>query len=268
VLAHLPYVVVYLDDILIFSKSDAEHQQHLREVLQTFHENRFYCKMSKCSFFQSQTKFLGFVVDGQGIKMDPTKVSAILEWPVPQNASELRSFLGLANHYKRFMEGYSTKVAALKELTKLGSTFDLADNKPAMGAFNWLKKTIITAPVLAVPNFDAPFLVVADASGIGVGAVLMQNDICKPGNPRRPLAYHSARLSDAEKNYPVGEQELLAVVSACKKWRCYLEGAKGGVTIVTNHLLNTFLDTKSAEQFSRRQVRWQIELSRISPKWV
>ena len=96
----------------------------------------------------------------------------------------------------------------------------------------------------------------------------MQDDPSLLGGPERPLAFFSARLSDAERNYPVGEQELLAVVSALKKWRCYLEGAKGGVTVVTDHLPNTFLDKKSAEQFSRRQVRWQLELSRISPSWV
>jgi hypothetical protein len=96
----------------------------------------------------------------------------------------------------------------------------------------------------------------------------MQNDPGIEGNPRRPLAFHSARLSSAERNYPVGEQELLAVISALKKWRCYLKGAKSGVTIVIDHLPNTFLSTKSAEQFSRRQARWQLELSRIDLQWV
>ena len=122
-----------------------------------------------------------------------------------------------------------------------------------------------SAPILAVPNFEAPFTVVTDASGFGIGAVLMQEDASAT---KRPIAFHSARLSDAERNYPVGEQELLAVISALRKWRCYLEGAKGGVTIVTDHLPNTFLDTKSAKQLSRRQVRWQLELSRINPNWV
>jgi hypothetical protein len=267
-LAHLPYVVVYLDDILVFSKTEADHHQHLRTVLSILKENRFYAKLSKCSFFQTETKFLGYMVDHEGIKMDPEKISDVTGWPLPKNVAELRSFLGLTNHYKRFLHNYSTKVAALSELTKPQNPFNLADNPPALEAFNWLKTAITTAPVLATPNFEAPFIVVTDASGFGVGATLMQNDSDITGNPRRPLAFHSARLSSAERNYPVGEQELLAVVSALKKWRCYLEGAKGGVTVVTDHLPNTFLNTKSAEQFSRRQVRWQIELSRINPKWV
>lgn len=264
-LGHLPFAVVYLDDILVFSRNKAEHQVHLRTVLSILKENQFYAKLSKCSFFQTSTKFLGYVVDQEGIKMDPDKVSAVLSWPLPKNASELRSFLGLCNHYKRFIGGYSTRIAALSELTKSSCAFDLQENSPALQAFKWLKEAMTSAPILAVPNFEAPFTVVTDASGFGIGAVLMQEDASAT---KRPIAFHSARLSDAERNYPVGEQELLAVISALRKWRCYLEGAKGGVTVVTDHLPNTFLDTKSAEQLSRRQVRWQLELSRINPNWV
>jgi hypothetical protein len=267
-LAHLPCVAVYMDDILVFSKTEKEHHQHLRTVLSILKENHFYAKLSKCSFFQKETKFLGYMVDRDGIKMDPDKVSSILNWPVPKNIAEMRSFLGLANHYKRFIQDYSTKVAELTELTKVTNEYRLIDNPPALKAFNWLKQAITTAPVLATPDFEAPFIVVTDASGFGVGATLMQNDPSIIGSPRRPIAFHSAKLSSAERNYPVGEQELLAVISAIKKWRCYLEGAKGGVTIVTDHLPNTYLNTKSAEQFSRRQARWQLELSRVDPKWV
>lgn len=267
-LGHLPFAVVYLDDILVFSKSREEHISHLRIVLGILREHDFYAKLSKCSFFQDSTKFLGYVVDRDGISMDPDKVSAVREWPQPTSVSELRSFLGLCNHYKRFIEGYSIKIAPLNELTKASVPFNLKINPAARQSFEWLKNTITTAPVLAIPNLEAPYFVVTDASGYGIGAVLLQEDLTKPDKPKRPIAFHSARLSSAEQNYPVGEQELLAVVSALKKWRCYLEGAKGGVTVITDHQPNTFLDTKSAEQFSRRQARWQLELSRISPTWV
>jgi hypothetical protein len=108
------------------------------------------------------------------IKMDPDKISAVLNWPPPKNVAELRSFLGLTNHYKRFLLNYSTKIAALSELTKPQNEFDLAENKPALEAFEWLKTAVTTAPVLATPDFDAPFIVVTDASGYGVGAILMQ----------------------------------------------------------------------------------------------
>ena len=266
IFAHLPFVVVYLDDILIFSKSKEEHQAHLRTVLSILKENQFYAKLSKCSFYQPSTKFLGYVVDTEGIKMDPDKVRAVKDWPLPKNATELRSFLGLCNHYKRFLKGYATKTAPLSELTHDGCPFNLKENKAALESFEWLQQVITTAPVLAVPDFEARFYVVTDASGFGIGGVLMQDDASIPA--RRPLAFHSARLSDAERNYPVGEQELLAVISAFRKWRCYLEGAKGGVTVITDHLPNTFLNSKSPEQLSRRQVRWQLELSRIDPDWV
>ena len=139
-LGHLPFAVVYLGDILVFSRNKAEHQVHLRTVLSILKENQFYAKLSKCSFFQTGTKFLGYVVDQEGIKMDPDKVSAVLSWPLPKNASELRSFLGLCNHYKRFIGGYPTRVAALSELTENSRAFDLQENSPALQAFEWLKK--------------------------------------------------------------------------------------------------------------------------------
>ena len=266
-LGHLPFAAVYLDDILIFSRSEEEHIAHIRAVLSILKENTFYAKLSKCSFFQTSTKFLGFVVTKEGIRMDPDKVSAVLSWPLTKSKTEVRSFLGLGNHYKRFIKDYSTRVAPLSDLAKADSSFDLDQNPDAVKVFEWLKVTITQAPVLAAPNFEAPFFVETDASGFGIGGVLLQEDLTDPQKPLRPLAYHSAKLSDAERNYPVGEQELLAVISALRKWRCYLEGAKGGVTIITDHLPNTFLDTKSAEQLSRRQARWQLELSRINPKW-
>ena len=200
--------------------------------------------------------------------MDPEKVSAVRDWPQPKSASKLRSLLGLCNHYKRFIEGYSVKIAPLNELKSADVPFNLSENQAALQSLEWLKKQFTSAPVLATPNFDAPFVVITVASGYGVGAVLLQEDLSRPDKPRRPIAFHSAKLTDHERNYPVGEQELLAVVSALKKWRCYLEGAKGGVKVITDRLPNTFLDTKSPEQFSRRQARWQLELSRISPKWI
>ena len=248
-------------------KNEEEHEEHLREVLSILKESEFYAKLSKCSFYRRSTKFLGFVVTADGVSMDPDKVAAIENWPLPEDASQLRSFLGLCNHCKRFIAGYSTKISALTELTKANAEFNLEEKHEGLQAFAWLKTAITSAPILAAPDFNAPFFLVSDASGFGIGAVPQQKDPERSG-VKRPLAYHSARLSDAEKNYPVGEQELFAVISALKKWRCYLEGSKRGVTIITDHLPNTFLDTKSTEQFSRRQARWQIELSRFDLKWV
>ena len=161
---------------------------------------------------------------------------------------------------------YSTKVAALHQLTKSNAYFNLAENKLALAAFQCLKQAITTAPVLAVSDFET--LHCCDGFFWVWGrAVLMQDDHSLLGGPKRPLAFFSARLSDAECAYHVRKQELLAVVSALKKWRCYLERAKKRVTVVTDNLPNTFLDTKSAEQFSWRREKGQLESSRISPHW-
>ena len=138
--AHLPFVVVYLDDILVFSRNEEEHAAHLRIMLSILREGKFYAKLSKCSFFQASTRFLGYVVDQEGIQMDPDKVSAIRDWPLPTNVSELRSFLGLCNHYKRFIEGYSIKIAPLNELTKASVPHDLSSTTAALQAFDWLKE--------------------------------------------------------------------------------------------------------------------------------
>lgn len=207
-LGHLPFCVIYLHDILVFSKTDKEHQEHLSQVFDILRENQFYAKMSKCTFVGSTTKFLGFVVNSEGISMDPYKVAAIRNRPLPRSVSELRSFLGLLNHYKRFIEGYSIKVAPLHELTKLDAKnsgrFDL-DEQSALPVFEWLKGVISEAPVLAVPNFEAPFYVLTDASCFGVGAVLQQEDLNNSDKVRRPIAFHIAKFSNPERNYPVGE---------------------------------------------------------------
>ena len=254
----LPFAVVYLDDILIFSKNAAEHEHHLKQVLQILRSSKLYAKKSKCSFYQSSVAFLGHVVSADGIKVDPAKIKAIVDWPNPKDASQLRSFLGLGNYFKRFVQGYSKLTAPLVELTKPMQTFDFETNASAKHAFNELKRCLSSAPVLALPNTAAPYQVICDASGFGCGAVLMQD--------MKPIAYYSYRLNKHERNYSTGEQELLAVVKALEKWRCYLEGAVG-VTVITDHKPNTFLSSKSAVQLSRRQVRWQEFLSRFDFSW-
>ena len=164
-LGHLPFVVVYLDDILVFSKDSSEHQEHLRKVLDILREQHFFAKLSKCSFLQESTKFLGYVVNAEGIMMDPDKVESILNWPKLRTPSEIRSFLGLCNHYKRFIKDYSSKVGHLNGLANSKGSIDMDTDAKALEEFQWLKEAITTAPVLAVPDFEAPFIVVTDASG-------------------------------------------------------------------------------------------------------
>lgn len=259
VFSHLPYVAVYLDDILIFSKTEAEHASHLEEVLRVLRSHKLYAKLSKCSFFDRKAKFLGHIVSGEGIQADPEKISAVVDWRPPKNVSEMRSFLGLANHLKRYIKDFSVLTAPLTELTKPDRPFDFTTNKLAQHSFSALKEAMSTAPVLAIPDEDEHYELVCDACGYGVGAVLMQRE--------KPVAYYSYKLNSAERNYPTGEQELLAVVKSFQHWRCYLEGCKGGVTVVTDHKPNTFLESKAPTQLSRRQVGWQQFLSRFHYQW-
>ena len=178
--------------------------------------------------------------------MDSAKVKTIMDWPESSSPRDLKSFLGLCNHFKRFIQGYSSLVAPLTKLTSTSVVFGFGQAERA--AFLELKKCLTSAPVLALPDPTQPFEVVCDASGLGTGAVLLQNG--------KPVAFHSYKFNSAECNYAPGEQELLAVIKALEKWRCYLEGAEGGVTVVTDHQPNTFLQTKAAVQLSRRQTHW------------
>ena len=256
-IGHLDFVLVYLDDILIFSRDPAEHAKHLRTVLELLRTHKLYAKMSKCSFFKDELPFLGYVVGKNGVAMDSAKVKTIMDWPEPSSPKDLKSFLGLCNYFKRFIQGYSLLVAPLTRLTSTSVVFGFGQAERA--AFLELKKCLTSAPVLALPNPTQPFEVVCDASGFGAGAVLLQNG--------RPVAFHSYKFNSAECNYSPGEQELLAVIKALERWRCYLEGAEGGVTVVTDHQPNTFLHTKPAVQLSRRQTHWMEFLSRFDFVW-
>ena len=237
------FVAVYLDDILIFSKTKEEHLAHLRLVLETLAKHKLYATISKCKFFQHELEYLGHLVGRDGLRVDPRKVQAVKEWPEPQNVHKLRSFLGLANYFRRFMEGYSTIVSPLTNLTKKDVQWDWSPK--CQEAFEKVKTLLTEAPVLKLPDPDKPFEVICDASIVGVGAVLMQEG--------RPVAYESRKLSPAEVRYTTTDQGLLAVVHALQTWRCYLEGAKGGFKIITDHNPLTFFH--SQPNLSRRQAR-------------
>jgi len=249
------FVLVYLDDILIFSKTEAEHKQHLDAVLQLLRDNKLYAKMSKCQFFQEELAYLGHLVGKDGIKVDPKKVESVRDWPVPQNVPHVRAFLGLANYFRRFMKGYSAIVQPLTQLTKKDVPFTWSAK--CQEAFELVKSTLTSAPVLAMADPDEPYEVISDASTFALGAVLMQKG--------RPIAFESRKLIPAETRYTTTEQELLGVIHALKTWRCYLEGAKRGFTVVTDHNPITFLQTQP--NLSRRQARWSEYLQRFHFDW-
>ncbi len=248
------FVVVYLDDILIFSKSQTDHYKHLRLILSRLRQFDLYANAKKCSFNQPELNFLGHIVGKEGIKVDPQKTEAVKKWPKPTSVKELRGFLGLANYFRRFIQGYSTIVAPLTDLTKKDRHIS-EWNATCDKAFNTIKTALIQAPVLAHPNFTQPFDVICDASNVGVGAVLLQN--C------RPVAFLSRKFSPAEKNYTTTEQELLGVVESLKQWRCYLEGVS--FTVHTDHNPNVYMQTKP--NLSRREARWSEMFQHFNFVW-
>ncbi|KAJ9525446.1 hypothetical protein QJQ45_003152 [Haematococcus lacustris] len=217
--------LVYLDDILVMSKDSEEHLVHLRRVFDLLRKNKLYAKLSKCVFMQRTLKFLGHIISAQGISVDPCKVTAISEWPVPTSLKTLQSFLGAANYVRKFVHNFSTIAAPLTNLTgpKKESFPWKAWPQAELDAFNALKQAISNVPLLKLPDHSKPFQVHCDASLEGIGAVLMQDGY--------PLAYYSRKLIPAEINYTTGEQELLALVSACQQWRCYLEGVPFTLTM-------------------------------------
>ncbi|XP_074278613.1 uncharacterized protein LOC141602205 [Silene latifolia] len=205
------FVVVYLDDILIYSKSKEEHIEHLREVFKMLRKQKLYGKMEKCTFMVPSVVFLGYIVGENGVSMDPSKVEAIKAWPVPKSTTEVRSFHGLASFYRRFIQNFSTIMAPITELTKKG---EFVWTPSAEKAFEEVKSKLSSAPVLTLPNFDKLFEVECDASGVGIGAVLVQD--------KRPVAYFSEKLGGARLNYSTYDKEFYAIVRALDHWGHYL----------------------------------------------
>jgi hypothetical protein len=249
-------VLVYMDDILIFAKSKAEHVELLRQVLQILKENNFFARLDKCEFEQHELKYLGHIVSADGIKVNPVKTKSISEWPTPKSVKDIRSFLGLANYFRKFVQGFAVLTAPLTALTRKDVGFVWTDQ--CQKAFDGVKHALTHAPVLAMPDFTRPSTmeVLCDASIIGIGAVLTQDG--------RPLAYESKRLSDAEVKWTTTDQELWAVVHALKIWRCYLEGVK--FTVVTDH--NPLVHLQTQPNLSRRQARWAEYLQRFDLQWT
>ncbi|KAI3443800.1 hypothetical protein Pfo_000465 [Paulownia fortunei] len=236
------FVIVFIDDILIYSRDKEEHKEHLKIVLQVLKEKQLYAKFKKCEFWLEQVVFLGHVVSKDGISVDPSKVEAVIKWPTPTNVSEVRSFLGLAGYYRRFVQGFSKIATPMTMLTRKNVKF-LWTNA-CERSFEELKQKLTTAPVLTIPTGIGGFVVYSDASKNGLGAVLMQNG--------KVIAYASRQLKEYEKNYPTHDLELAAVVFALKIWRHYLYGEK--CEIYTDHKSLKYFFTQ--KELNMRQRRW------------
>ncbi|GJW78904.1 putative reverse transcriptase domain-containing protein [Tanacetum coccineum] len=236
------FVIVFIDDILIYSKSKQEHEEHLKIILELLKKEELYAKFSKCEFWIPKVQFLGHVIDSEGIHVDPAKIESIKDWTSPKSPTEIRQFLGLAGYYRRFIEGFSKIAKPMTKLTQKKVKFEWGDKQEA--AFQLLKQKLCSAPILALPEGSEDFIAYCDASKKGLGVVLMQRE--------KVISYASRQLKIHEKNYTTHDLELGAVVFALKIWRHYLYGTK--CTVFTDHKsLQHILDQK---ELNMRQRRW------------
>ncbi|WVZ52781.1 hypothetical protein U9M48_003803 [Paspalum notatum var. saurae] len=236
------FVVVFIDDILIYSKTEEEHEEHLRLVLQKLREHKLYAKLSKCEFWLDQVPFLGHIVSKGGIMVDPSKNRSVMDWKVPEVMKEVRGFLGLARYYRRFIESFSWIAKPMTSLLEKGVPFIWTKERQA--AFDELKKRLTTAPVLTLPDLTKSFTVYCDASKEGLGCVLMQEG--------KVIAYASCQLRKHEVNYPTHDLELAAAVHALKIWRHYLFGNR--CEIYTDQKSLKYIFTQN--ELNMRQRRW------------
>jgi hypothetical protein len=246
---HPKFVVVYIDDILIFSKTEAEHQARVRLVLEVLKREMFYVCKAKSSLPQKEIKYSGHIVNEQGIRPDPKKVEAVQTWPILKNVHDVKSFLGLINYFQKLIEHYFEIAVPLTNLTKKSHPWLWTCR--CQDAFKLLKQKLTKAPLLRTPDESLPYEVVTDASNLGLGGVLLQEG--------QPVAFESRKLNDAELNYQTTEKEMLAVVHALRVWRCYLEGAE--FTVYTDHVSNTYFQTQP--NLSQQQARWSEFLQRL-----
>ncbi|GJX59364.1 putative reverse transcriptase domain-containing protein [Tanacetum coccineum] len=239
------FVIVFIDDILIYSKNKEEHGKHLKTILNLLWSEKLYAKFLKCDFWLDSVQFLGHVIDSNGVHVDPAKIEAIKNWAAPTTPTEVRQFLGLAGYYRRFIKEFSLISKPLTKLTQKNKPYVWGDDEEE--AFQTLKLKLCSAPILSLPEGSEDFVVFCDASLKGFGAVLMQRE--------KVIAYASRQLRKNEENYTTHDLELGAVVFALRLWRHYLYGTK--CTVYTDHKsLQYILDQK---ELNMRQRRW-IEL--------
>ncbi|KAD4981988.1 hypothetical protein E3N88_18659 [Mikania micrantha] len=236
------FVIVFIDDILIYSKTEQEHEDHLRKVLELLRAEQLYAKFSKCEFWLKEVHFLGHVINRDGIHVDPAKIEAIKNWTTPSTPTAICSFLGLAGYYRRFISNFSKIALPLTTLTQKSQAFIWGQKQE--DAFQLLKQKLCNSPILSLPEGSDDFIVYCDASNLGLGCVLMQRD--------KVIAYASRQLKVHVKNYTTHDLDLGAVVFALKIWRHYLYGTK--CVIYTDHKsLQHILNQK---ELNMRQRRW------------
>ena len=245
------FVEVYIDDILIYSKNLEEHVEHVRKVMERLLENGLYVKGTKCEFHKPSIKFVGHIISGTHLLMDPKKVSTIGEWPEPKTVKQLRRFLGFANFYRKFIRNFAELATPLTNLTKKDLVFQWSQEVGL--AFETLKECFVSGPVLRHPDQAKPFFVETDASNVALGCVLMQEN---EENDLQPVGFYSRKLVDGERHYEIHDKELLAIKVAFEEWRHLLQGARFKIKVLTDH--KNLLFFKAKRKLSDRHVRWSL----------
>jgi transposase InsO family protein len=247
-------IVVYLDDILVFSKDPEKHDDNVREVLRRLKANGMFARLKKCVFDATEVEFLGFKVDAHGIHMCQNKVQAVEEWPEPKSVHDVMSFLGFVGFYRRFIQNYSKITRPLTDLTRKGTQFVF--NTEVKDAFLRLKAAVKSAPILKHIDMDLPFRLETDASDFAIGAVLLQRP--KDSNFAHPVGFMSKKLLPAESRYGVHDKELLAIVRALEFWRPWLLASPFTVEVHTDHANLKYFATKQI--LSARHHQWAHQL--------
>ncbi|GJV23905.1 putative reverse transcriptase domain-containing protein [Tanacetum coccineum] len=234
------FVIVFIDNVLIYSKSKEEHEVHLKLILELLEKEKLFGKFSKCKFWLQEVHFHGHEVNSEGIHVDPNKIEAVKNWKPPKTPTEIRSFLGLAGYYRRFIINFSKISKPLTLLTQKNKKLECGDGQEI--AFQTLNDMLCNAPILALPEGAYDFVVYCDASNQGFGCVLMQRN--------KVIVYASRQLKIHEKNYTTHDLELGAVVFALKTWRHYLYGTKS--VIYNDHkILQHIFDQKELNMHQR-----------------
>lgn len=247
-------VMVFIDDILIYSRTAEEHAELVEWVLRQLQEEGYYANPDKCEFFQREVSFLGHVVSEHGVAVQQHKVKAVTEWPQPRTVRDVRAFLGLTGYYRKFIPRYGAIAAPLTDLTKSSVKFNWTEQEQT--AFELLKVKLTVADVLAHPDPSKQFIITTDASGFAISGVLSQD---QPDGTRRPIAYMSKKMNAAERRYATHDKELLAIVRAVEHWRCYLEGNPHPVLLLSDHRSLQHLNRQP--HLNDRQARWVEKLS-------
>lgn len=247
------WLIIYIDDILIYSRNQEEHDKHVKEVIRRLKENGLFANAEKCDFNKQKIEYLGHFVGNGQLEMDPEKVKAVMDWPAPKNVKEVQQLLGFANFYRRFIDGYSSIV---KPLTRLTGKVDWKWDKEEEDTFIKFKEMFTTKPVLILPDMNKPFAIKCDASDFAIGAVLLQE---AEDGFLHPIAYMSKALTGNELRWTVLEKELFALVTTLKSWRHYLQNNQE-IKVFSDHLNLKHWVTMDVKH-SQRLCRWAEALS-------